>query len=249
MELTGIASPMLSDAMPVSSMVILSTKHRNIFIQYPPHGHLKCEEWTLLDPSVLQHSKNITSSWPWWDYFSKCAEVVPLKEVKTLNVIKFIKHHILYHFGVPRWIVYDNEPNLLAKHFIGSVINSESKVCHQRHTIQLLMTLQKLLRRLLESFSRNLSRNSTRLRWLIRWIPIGLSHNGENSDKGYAILLGVWMWSFTLTGDLDPISASYLDNQDGRREEASTASPRIWSFRRQTSTSQITNRALSSPNF
>ena len=29
------------------------------------------------------------------DYFSKWAEVVPLKEVKTPNVIKFIKYHVL----------------------------------------------------------------------------------------------------------------------------------------------------------
>ena len=35
------------------------------------------------------------------DYFSKWAKVIPLKEVKTSDVIKFIKHHVLYHFGVP----------------------------------------------------------------------------------------------------------------------------------------------------
>jgi len=35
------------------------------------------------------------------DYFSKWAEAVLLKEVKASNVIKFIKHHVLYHFGVP----------------------------------------------------------------------------------------------------------------------------------------------------
>jgi len=34
-------------------------------------------------------------------YFSKWAEVVPLKEVKISNMIKFIRHHVLYHFGVP----------------------------------------------------------------------------------------------------------------------------------------------------
>jgi len=35
------------------------------------------------------------------DYFSKWAEAIPLKEVKTLDVIKFVKHHVLYHFGIP----------------------------------------------------------------------------------------------------------------------------------------------------
>jgi len=35
------------------------------------------------------------------DYFSKWVKVVPLKKVKRSDVIKFIKHHILYHIGVP----------------------------------------------------------------------------------------------------------------------------------------------------
>jgi len=34
------------------------------------------------------------------DYFSKWVEDVPLKKIKALNVIKFIKHHVLYRFGV-----------------------------------------------------------------------------------------------------------------------------------------------------
>ena len=42
------------------------------------------------------------------DYFSKWAEVIPLREVKTSDVIKFIKHHVVYRFGVPRRIVHDN---------------------------------------------------------------------------------------------------------------------------------------------
>ncbi|ONK72758.1 uncharacterized protein A4U43_C04F22860 [Asparagus officinalis] len=42
------------------------------------------------------------------DYFSKWAEAIPLREVKTKNVIKFIKHHVIYRFGVPRRIVHDN---------------------------------------------------------------------------------------------------------------------------------------------
>jgi len=35
------------------------------------------------------------------DYFSKWAEAVPLKEIKTPKLIKFIKHHVPYRFGVP----------------------------------------------------------------------------------------------------------------------------------------------------
>jgi len=44
------------------------------------------------------------------DYFSKWAEAIPLREVKTSDVIKFIKHYVAYRFGVPRRIVHDNGP-------------------------------------------------------------------------------------------------------------------------------------------
>jgi len=35
---------------------------------------------------------------------------------------------------------------------------------------------------------------------------MGLQHNGENPNKGYAILLGVWVRSCTFIGDSDFIS-------------------------------------------
>jgi len=51
------------------------------------------------------------------DYFSKWAGAIPLKEVKTSEVIKFIKHHVIYRFGVPRQIVYDNGPQFVSQAF------------------------------------------------------------------------------------------------------------------------------------
>ncbi|KAL0415949.1 UNVERIFIED_CONTAM: hypothetical protein Slati_3426800 [Sesamum latifolium] len=41
-------------------------------------------------------------------YFSKWAEVVPLKEVKNENVADFIRTNITYRYGVPRYIITDN---------------------------------------------------------------------------------------------------------------------------------------------
>jgi len=35
------------------------------------------------------------------DYFSKWAEAIPLREVKTFDVIKFIKHHVVYRLSIP----------------------------------------------------------------------------------------------------------------------------------------------------
>ncbi|KAL0283519.1 UNVERIFIED_CONTAM: hypothetical protein Sangu_2884100 [Sesamum angustifolium] len=42
------------------------------------------------------------------NYFSKWAEAVPLKEVKKENVADFIRTHIIYRYGVPRYIITDN---------------------------------------------------------------------------------------------------------------------------------------------
>lgn len=42
------------------------------------------------------------------DYFSRWAEAVPLREVKSSNVINFLEHNIIYRFGVPHRITSDN---------------------------------------------------------------------------------------------------------------------------------------------
>jgi hypothetical protein len=42
------------------------------------------------------------------DYFSRWAEAVPLREVKSDNVINFLERNIIYRFGVPHRITSDN---------------------------------------------------------------------------------------------------------------------------------------------
>ena len=42
------------------------------------------------------------------DYFSKWAEAVPLREVKKETVVNFIRTHLIYWYGVPRYIITDN---------------------------------------------------------------------------------------------------------------------------------------------
>jgi len=51
------------------------------------------------------------------DYFSKWTEAIPLREVKTSDVMKFIKHHVVYRFGVPRRIVHDNGSQFISQAF------------------------------------------------------------------------------------------------------------------------------------
>ena len=88
----------------------------------------RCHACQIHDDFIHQapgHFRSTTSSWPFemWGMdvvglisppsskghqfilaitdFSKWAEAIPLREVKTSNVIKFIKHHVVYRFGVP----------------------------------------------------------------------------------------------------------------------------------------------------
>ncbi|XP_008463403.1 uncharacterized protein LOC103501574 [Cucumis melo] len=42
------------------------------------------------------------------DYFSKWAEVVPLREAKKENIVNFVQTHIIYRYGIPHRIVTDN---------------------------------------------------------------------------------------------------------------------------------------------
>lgn len=51
------------------------------------------------------------------DYFSKWALTIPLKEVKASDVVKFIKHYVIYHFGVLRQIVHDNSSQFIGQIF------------------------------------------------------------------------------------------------------------------------------------
>jgi len=140
---------------------------------HPTSSPYPFEMWRM---DVIGPISASTSKGHWFilaitDYFSKWGEAICLKEVKTSDVIKFVKHHVLYCFGVPRRIVHDNRPSSLAKCYRGSVINSESKVCLQRHTIQLPMALQKLSIRSLANFLRSSSQevNVTGMR---SWVSV-----------------------------------------------------------------------------
>jgi len=41
----------------------------------------------------------------------------PSEEVKTSDVIKFIKYHVIYRFGVARQIIYDNGSQFVSQAF------------------------------------------------------------------------------------------------------------------------------------
>jgi len=81
------------------------------------------------------------------NYFTKWAEVIPLKEVKTSDVIKFIKHHVIYHFDIPRRIVH--EPQYVNDAFQKFYNKFRIQSVSQQHTIRLPTnkTIEKLLKK------------------------------------------------------------------------------------------------------
>jgi len=97
--------------------VTLFTRHPDIFALQRLPVHSKCGEWTWLGPIILPSSKGHRFILVIIDYFSKWVEAIPLREVKTSDVIKFVKHHIIYRFGVPRRIVHDNGPQFVSQTF------------------------------------------------------------------------------------------------------------------------------------
>ena len=47
----------------------------------------------------------------------KVGRPISLVEIKTSNVVNFIKHHVIYRFGVPRRIIHDNGPQFSSQVF------------------------------------------------------------------------------------------------------------------------------------
>jgi len=68
---------------------------------------------SISPPSVKGHRFILVIT----DYFSKWMKVIPLVEVKTANVVNFIKHHVVHSFGDPRRIIHNNGPQFASQSF------------------------------------------------------------------------------------------------------------------------------------
>jgi len=100
---------MIPDAIEYAKRCHAYQIHGNFVHQEPGHLHPTSYLWLfeMWGMNVIRPISPLTSKGHRFilattDYFSMWAEAVPLKEVKTSNVIKIIKHHILYHFGLPQ---------------------------------------------------------------------------------------------------------------------------------------------------
>jgi len=88
--------------------------HQPLELHHPTVAPWPFEAWGIdnvgpISPSSTRgHQFILTIT----DYFSKWAEAIPLIEIKTSNVVNFIKYHVINRFGVPKRIIYDNGPHL-----------------------------------------------------------------------------------------------------------------------------------------
>ncbi|KAK1668307.1 hypothetical protein QYE76_056466 [Lolium multiflorum] len=51
------------------------------------------------------------------DYFTKWVEAIPMKKVKSEDVIKFVKEHVIHRFGIPQTITTDGGSVFVSKEF------------------------------------------------------------------------------------------------------------------------------------
>ena len=116
---------MIKDAVAYARKCHACQVHANYMHQPPEHLHHSATSWPfetwgmdivgpINPPSVIGDRFILVIT----DYFSKWAEAIPLKEVKTNNIVTFIKHHIIYRYGVPRRIIHDNNPQFVNNAFI-----------------------------------------------------------------------------------------------------------------------------------
>jgi len=93
--------------------------HQALGYLHPMFSSWSFEMWgiNVIGPITPPTSKEHLFILAITDYFSKWVEAIPLREVKTSDVVKFIKHHVLYCFGVPRWVIHDNGPQLFSQAF------------------------------------------------------------------------------------------------------------------------------------
>ncbi|XP_039123402.1 uncharacterized protein LOC120260023 [Dioscorea cayenensis subsp. rotundata] len=89
-------------------MGILFINIQILYTPQPRHGPLNYGEWDVDNPIELSSSLGHRFILAAIDYFSRWAEAILLREVKTENILRFFKENILYRFGTLRRIISDN---------------------------------------------------------------------------------------------------------------------------------------------
>ena len=107
---------MVNDCMEHAKRCQACQFHSNCIHQPPEPLHLTVASWPfdawrldVVGPITPKSSAGEAYILVATDYFSKWAEALTLREVKKETVVRFIKEHIIHRYGVPRYIITDNE--------------------------------------------------------------------------------------------------------------------------------------------
>jgi len=162
------------------------------------------------------------------DYFSKWAEAILLIEVKTLNVINFIKHHAIHRFGVLRRIVHDNGPQFARQSFfqfwekyrIQNVASTAYNLAANRLVEVFNKMIIKLLKKFISSSKLDWNEKLSECLWAYR-----ITVRAPISTTLFSLVYGVW--SNHTPRNPKTITSCCSGNQDDRKRQQSITSPRV----------------------
>ncbi|KAM1355796.1 hypothetical protein ACFX2H_029806 [Malus domestica] len=107
---------MVKDCLEHAKMCQACQFHANFIHQLHEPLHLTVVSWPfdawgldVMGPIAPKSSAREAYIVAAMDYFSKWAEVVPIREVKKETVVRFIKEYIIYRYDIPRYIITDNK--------------------------------------------------------------------------------------------------------------------------------------------
>jgi ribonuclease HI len=122
---------------------------------YDNFKHLPLDAWgidvigAIEPPSARGHHFILAAM----GYFSKWAKAIPLREVKSDNVINFLERHIICHFGVPQRITSDNaktfKPNKMQRFIAKYNITWNYSTCYYPQANGMAEALNKTLGKIL----------------------------------------------------------------------------------------------------
>ena len=108
---------MVKDCMELAQKCKKCQFHANFIHQPPEPLHPSVTSWPfeawgmdIVGPISPPSSNGHRFIFAVTDYFSKWAEAAPFKEIKTSDILEFLRVNVICRFGVPQRFVHDNGP-------------------------------------------------------------------------------------------------------------------------------------------
>ncbi|KAG9453408.1 hypothetical protein H6P81_006312 [Aristolochia fimbriata] len=133
-------SSMLRDAIEMARTCKQCQLHADCIYQAPEPLHPTVVSWPfeawgmdIIGPITPKSDSDRQYILAATDYFSKWAEAAAYREVKAITVVDFIRTQIIYRYGVPRYIMTDNDTPFKNKS-LGALNGQEEKSKTKKET-------------------------------------------------------------------------------------------------------------------